>query len=191
MKPSHLIFLFIAIFITLLADGLEAGLVNIALAPGAIPVVGALLAGVTAPIGIAIGLVVSWCINVTMGSMLLLFLVLNGMYHPKWGTAGFIGAFIPGLNALPFLVGMVIAGIMHDIAQEGGALGTVAKVAENLNDVYETGASPLSKAKAATGVVWSARKVPSGGEEARQERASSIPQTKNFDGINPYVQKAA
>jgi hypothetical protein len=197
MKPKYILLLLVAVFITLLADGLSAGLVGISTAVAAIPIVDVFVAAITAPIGLGLALTVGWCINITMGAGLWLFLVLNGMYHPKWGPASFVGAAIPGLNALPFLVGMVVAGIMHDMAKQEGGLGTAAKLGENLGNVYKTGAGSLAKAGSAAGAVMNARQphmAAAGAQknnEQPQERTSSTLQTKNFDGIKPYVPKAA
>jgi len=80
-------------------------------------------------VGIALALVFTCSINITMGSGLILLLVKNGMYHPTWGPAGTIAAFIPGLDFLPFWLGIVITGIVQDMKKEGGVLGTVASVA--------------------------------------------------------------
>lgn len=61
-----------------------------------------------------------------MGSGLILLLVMNNMYHPTWGPAGFIGGLIPGLDFLPFWLGVVIAGIIQDIKKEKAAAGAIS-----------------------------------------------------------------
>ncbi len=179
MKPLHVFLLLFAIFITALADGISFGL---SILPG---------------VGLIIGLALTFCINITMGSGLILLLVMNGMYHPKWGPAGFVGGSIPGLDFLPFWLGVVIAGIMHDMAKEKSALGTVAKLSEDLGGIYKGDLNPLSKAGGAAGAVMRAaqpqasmRDVPQNGEQP-QERTPSTMQTKKFDGIKPYVPKTA
>jgi hypothetical protein len=129
MKPLHIFLLLFAVFIWGLADGLEAGFLGLGLAPAAIPVAGVVVAGITEPLGVALGITVGWCINVTMGCGLLLLLVMNGMYHPKFGQIAAIGAFIPGLDAFPFLIGLVITGIFYDLSKEKGLLGAAARVA--------------------------------------------------------------
>ena len=195
MKPLYFLLLFYALFITGLADSLEVALFNIGLVPNAIPVVGSILAAATAPIGIGIGLTVSWCINITMGSGLMLLLLINRMYHPKWGPAGLIGAFIPGLDSLPFWVGIVIAGIVYDMSQEGGLVGAAAGMVQAATT--GTSGSVTGALQGAKTIVTNARtasmpQAPANdNQQTPQERTQPTLQTKNFDGIKPYVPKAA
>lgn len=183
MKPLHVFLLLFAAFITALADG-------ISLALSIIPYV-----------GIMIALVISYCINITMGAGLILLLAVNGMYHPKWGPAGVVGGLIPGINVLPFWIGMVIAGIIHDKAKEGGIVGTIAGAVEGGTSALS--GSPAGTLQAAKSIVPSIRQktVPEPANDnkaAAPERTPSTLQTKNFDGIKPatgnykpYVPKAA
>lgn len=111
MKPVYIFSILWAAFITLLAGGISMALVAI---PG---------------VGIILALVVSYCINITMGCGLLYFLISEGMYHPKVSPFVLIGGLIPGLDFLPFWIGLVIAGIVQKMSEEKGLLGNVARVA--------------------------------------------------------------
>lgn len=130
MKPLHIFLLTYALFITALADGLGAAFM-------AIPYIGF-------PLAIAISL----SINITMGAGLLFALVANDMFHPKWGPAGVVASFIPGINVLPFWIGLVIAGILHQTEKgKGGAAGSVAKILSTVNPASLT--NPINALKTA------------------------------------------
>lgn len=132
MKPQYIFLILFALFITGLADGIEAGLVGLGAAPAA-TIVGAVITPVTAPLGIILGLAVSWCINVTFGAGLLMLMA----YYDMWGVSYWKYLFpgigleiIPGFDALPFWVAMVILCIIQQSKEEPGTvLGQVARVA--------------------------------------------------------------
>ncbi|MGC9602427.1 MAG: hypothetical protein ABSE76_01650 [Minisyncoccia bacterium] len=184
MKPLYIFLLLYALFITGLTCGVSAGLVLI---PG---------------VGIALALVFSFCINVTMGSGLMLLLVTNGMYHPTWGPAGFIGSLIPGLDFLPFWLGIVIAGIVQDMSKEGGlagkAIGLVQTATAAASGNVTGTVQGIKNTTLSTKPVTIAQ-APANDSETPQEHTRPTLQTKNFDGITraandnfkPYVQKAA
>ncbi|MDO8518185.1 MAG: hypothetical protein Q7S26_02765 [bacterium] len=125
MKPLYVFLLLWAVFITGLADGISWALMAI---PG---------------IGFILALAITFCINATMGAGLLFLLISQGMYHPKFGPATVIGGLIPGINVLPFWIGLVVAGIVHDMGNEKGMIGEVAKLADNLQSTK----NPLSRAR--------------------------------------------
>ncbi len=184
MKPLHVFLLLFAVFITALADGISFGL---SILPG---------------IGLIIGLALTFCINITMGSGLVLLLALNGMYHPKWGPAGLIGGLIPGLDFLPFWLGIVIAGIAQDMSKEKGLIGAAAGMVVAGTSVASgnvTGAvKGVAKALPAVRQVTAAEAPADENRAEQQTRTPSTLQTKNFDGIRAandntklYVPKAA
>jgi len=118
MKPLYILLLLYAIFITGLADGLEVGF---AILPG---------------IGFFLGIIESFCINITMGAGLLLLLINNKMFHPKFGPFGVVLSLVPGLNALPVWIGLVTAGIIQKVGEEkGGILGAAAKITSSAKDI--------------------------------------------------------
>jgi hypothetical protein len=125
MKPLYVFLLLWAVFITGLADGISMALAPI---PG---------------LGIVLALAITFCINATMGAGLVFLLASNGMFHPKFGPASIILGITPPFNFLPFWVGLVIAGIAHDMSNEKGALGEIAKLADNLQSTK----NPLSRMK--------------------------------------------
>ncbi len=117
MKPLYLVLIFIALLITGLADALELGFATII--PG---------------VGLMIGIPLAVCINITMGSGLVLLLVNNGMFHPRFGPMGIVAGAIPGLDSLPIWLALVIAGVIHKMAEEeSGIMGSVAKIASSAN----------------------------------------------------------
>lgn len=103
---------------------------GIGLIPGSIPVIGTAVAAVTGPLGIAVGLGISWCINITMGAGLVLLLLYEGMFYPHYLFPGFIAEIIPGINDLPFWMLIVVLCIIKKTGEEAeGVLGTAARVA--------------------------------------------------------------
>jgi hypothetical protein len=112
MKPLYIALMLYAVFITGLADGLELAFAAIS------------------GIGIVIGLAVSFCINITMGSGLVLLLANNKMFHPKYGPFGIVVSAIPGLNSLPVWIALVGAGIVQKMGEEEtGLTGMLARIA--------------------------------------------------------------
>jgi len=105
------------------------GIVNAAActAPGA--VFGAAISASGAPLGIGIGMAVDMCIGITMGSGLILALIMCGMFHPKYIWGGSIIKIIPGINVIPGWTGTVILSIIETNKQKGGLLGAAAGVA--------------------------------------------------------------
>ena len=127
MKTIYIIALMYAVGITFLADGIGGSL-------EAIPAIGTVL-----------GIVVAFCINATMGAGLLYLLWANDMYHPNYGSFLTVGGVIPGLDFLPFWLGLVVAGIVYDMTREGNLAG-VGRVAQLAEELAQT-KNPLSQMK--------------------------------------------
>jgi hypothetical protein len=112
MKPQYVFLILFALFITGLSDGLEAALAALG------------------PIGIVLGITVSWCINVTMGAGLIFLLIYNGMFYPQYLYPGIAAGAVPGLDSLPFWVLVVVLCIIKKTGEEApGVVGQVARVA--------------------------------------------------------------
>ena len=141
MKPLYVFLLLYAVFITGLSDGISFALL-------AIPVVGPVLA-----------IIIAFCINATMGAGLLIALASFGMWHPRLSPFGIIGGLIPGLNVLPFWVGLVIAGIAYKMNADGESVGGITGAALSLQSVYQSGGSPLQKMRGAAGIVMNERRA--------------------------------
>ena len=197
MKLQYIFLIFFALFITGLADGVEVGMAGIGVAPSVIPVIGVVIAGVTEPIGILMGIAASWSINITMGAGLLMLLAYNGMFGPaywRYITPGFIGETIPGINSLPFWVVIVILCIMKKTSEESeGVLDIVSRAAS---------AAVLVESSPATsvGAVRTLASIRSIKEQANtipkeDTTPSRIPLTLSSVGINrdiqPHVPKTA
>jgi len=127
MKPLYIVILLWAVLISLLADGIGGAL-------EAIPVVGTVL-----------GLVVALCVNVTMGAGFLFLLISNGMYHPKFGPFFIIGGFLPGIDFLPFWLGLGVVAILQDYEKEHpkafGVAGAAIQTALNVESGNIAGAA--------------------------------------------------
>jgi len=132
MRPRYISLLLFAFLITGLADGVEAGFAGLGASPLA-TLFGAPIVAVTEPLGIALGLAISCCINITMGAGLLALLAHEGMWGPsywKYLFPGFVVETIPGLNSLPFWVAVVVLCIIEKTKEEPDTvLGQVARVA--------------------------------------------------------------
>jgi hypothetical protein len=87
------------------------------------------LAPVTEPIGLAIGFAVSICLSMTFGAGLIMLLLLNGMYYPKFLLPGGIAELIPGFDLIPSWTAMTILCVLQKSKEESGLLGGVASVA--------------------------------------------------------------
>lgn len=164
MKPLYIFLLLFAVLITGLADGLDVALSAI---PG---------------IGFILGLAISYCINITMGAGLLIALVSFDMYHPRISPFGIVAGLIPGLNVLPFWVGLVVAGIVYKMNAEGENLGGITSAALKLQSVYQSGGSPFQKMRQAGGVVMNERRATgrppaAAGPEPQQETPERTPRT--------------
>ncbi len=141
MKLHYIFFLLVAIFITGLADGITWALAPI---PG---------------IGFVLGIAIAFCINITMGvGFLMPLLALSDMYHPRISPFGIIAGLIPGVNVLPFWVGLVIAGIIYKTNAEGKSLGGVTGTAFKLQSIYQSGGNPISKMREAGSATRNSRR---------------------------------
>jgi hypothetical protein len=168
MKPQYIFLLLAAVFITGLSDGISWALL-------AIPYIGFVLA-----------LTVTFCINATMGAGLLFSLIQQGMYHPKFGPVAIIGGLIPGLNVLPFWVGLVGAGIMQDKSKERGIVGEVAGVASAL----QSGKNPLSKAGGAVSAFKNTERLagrPPQAANDNEPKSEAAAESRRPINLNPRV----
>lgn len=126
MKPLYIFLLMWAIGITGFADGITWAF---AWLPG---------------LGWLLSITIVFCINITFGSGLLFLLITNGMFHPRLGPVGVVFGVVPPFNFLPIWLGLVLAGIAHDMSKEKGALGEIAKLADTLQQTK----NPLTRARA-------------------------------------------
>jgi hypothetical protein len=132
MKPLYIFLLLWAVFITGLADGISWALLPL---PG---------------LGFILALVITFCINATMGAGLIFLLISQSMWHPKFGPVATILGVLPPFNVLPLWLGLVIAGIVHDMGKEKGAVGEIAKLADTLQSTknpFTRAASVMSTSK--------------------------------------------
>ncbi len=178
MKPLYLIMLMYASFITGLSDGLAWAFTAI---PG---------------IGIVLAIAVSTCINITMGSGLLILLISNKMLHPKFGRFGVVAGAIPPFNMLPIWIALVSAGIAQKMGEEKTALGAIARIATATNPTSL--ANPVGAVKSAGAMVQAAqsapqRSLPANDNQPQTEQRAPLglkSPSMNRD-VKPYVPKAA
>lgn len=76
------------------------------------------------PIGLIMGVVLSFAINITMGSALILALRVNGALYPKIAVSAFLGELVPGLNALPCWTAMTAVALWRKHKEEKVAEAT-------------------------------------------------------------------
>lgn len=168
MRFLDVFLLLYAVFITGLADGIAGGL-------SAIPGIGMLL-----------GMAIAFCINVTLGAGLLALLALNDMYHPRLSPFGIVGGLLPGLDFLPFWVGLVAAGIIYRMNAEGKPLAQMAKTALSLQAHYKEGGS-FAAMKDAARIVRLSRTTGSATEE---DEGQENPRLEEEEGRTPLDLKS-
>ena len=147
-------------------------------------------AAVTLPMGIAMGFAVNMCIDVTLGTLLTMFLITQGMYYPRYGIGGWIAELVPGLNDLPAWTISTVLAVIRKSAEEGQLQGTPAGVFAQM-----TGAGTLAGAgiAALTNVkqnmmqtaqqTGSFTKEQQTQENAAQHTRIMTSELKNIDGI--------
>lgn len=97
---------------------------------GSFPIINGALATFTEPVGIVLGITITICINCTLGSILILFLIFARIFDGKTVVGCLIGEALPGVSMLPLWTGMVIRCSMK--AAKKGEFGAVLGVAATL-----------------------------------------------------------
>lgn len=87
-----------------------------------------ILAGVTEPVGIALGFAIDICMSLTFGALLITFLIFNRMFYPKY-LFGALGEVIPGINNIPFWTALVVLSLLKKKSEETGALAAASGLA--------------------------------------------------------------
>jgi len=195
---KYLPFIFFALFI----DGLQAILGFAFLAMGSalsvIPVVGPVFTTfVGAPLGIAVGMVVSICISLSFGVLLILTLFYFKMFYPARVFGGMFFEIIPGLSAIPGWTAMTLLCVLKKMQEDGTLQGSAAgKLASMLSPKNALGKMyggvkslqqrNVSLARS-TGVVSDARV-----RDARIETRQAMKQDlKSIDGVIARPKTAA
>lgn len=78
-----------------------------------------LIAGGTITIAVVMGFAINFCLDATLGTILIMWLLWEDMYYPRFGISGFIAELIPGVNDLPAWTIMTVLSIMRKSAEEG------------------------------------------------------------------------
>ncbi len=211
---NTLLILFAA-FIDLLQAGISAGLFVIGAFPGTIGgsaagcIIGRAVAGsvgcwiggtvagiagsaangaavATLPIAVGLGMAVNFCIDISLGLVLTLFLLWLGMYHKGYGIGGFLVELIPGLDNLPGWTIMTALCVTHKTAEEKKLIGTSDSMFKNL--LVTTGVGGLAAFKINQGTQSIARQhgmytqeEQNGRQEDKKQLVSA--ELRNIDGI--------
>ena len=186
--------------------GVIAGIITSAKCAVAGAGIGAVASAFGVPIGEGLSFIVDICLSLTLGSGLIMALIMCGMFYPKYVWSGSIVEYLPFFDMIPGWTMMVILSIMEKSKEKGGVLGTAAGVALAVQSPsFKNITSSLSGVKNATIAMQSnSRLAANDDRETLQKNAQPALQTKNFDGITkapapraandnlrPYVQKAA
>lgn len=118
------------ITVALAIDGFQAfiafALAGIPVVANAIPIIGTIVGAVAEPIGIVLGFVISICISLTFGSLLVWLLVLCKMFYPSRVMAAYTGEVLPGFSMLPAWTALVISSLLKKTAEEKSGLTSAA-----------------------------------------------------------------
>lgn len=106
------------IVVALFIDGLQAALSLMFFVLGAsltlIPFAG--VAG--APIGVGFGVAVNFCLSATLGTGLIMLLIFNKMFYPRYVLPGGISEIFPGFSLVPTWTAIVILSILRKKKEE-------------------------------------------------------------------------
>lgn len=126
---------------------------------------GTAVGGALLPLGVIIGFAVSICLSATMGAGLIMLLIFNKMFYPKYLLPGGVSEIIPGFGLLPTWTAITILSLLRKKKEEGGG-GIVGAAAGVVSAV---------SAPSASSIVGAAQGV-----------AAAVPQ-RPVDGIQPPV----
>lgn len=91
--------------------------------------VGDVLAPLTEPVGLMLAFAINFCLSATLGAGLVMFLIICGMYYPKYLLPGGISEIIPGLDIFPGWTALTILCVLRKIKDEkGGIAGAAAAI---------------------------------------------------------------
>ncbi len=136
---------------------------------GSLPIINGTLATVTIPIGIMLGLAISFCISATFGVALITLLAMDGMFYPKYILGGSVTELVPGINSIPAWSAMTVLCLLKKKKAEGTHRAGLFGGAALVGAAAKTLLSPTS----ALGTV--ARNIKNVGDTA----------PKNIDGVRP------
>ena len=167
----------------------SVGCVVVGSIAGFVGTAGNVVAAATLPIAIALGFAVNFCLDVTLGTILVMWLMWEGMYYPRYGIGGFIAELMPGLSDLPAWTVMTILSVVRKSAEEGKLRGTPAASLTKMMSSGLAGAGVSLVTSIKQGNMETARNVGSYTEEQQtqegehqQERMVNS-ELKNIDGI--------
>ena len=159
MKPLYIFLLLYAAAVTFFADGIGG---TLTLIPG---------------FGLVLGPAIAFCINATMGAGLIVLLLINGLFHPRFGPFISVGGYIPYVDFLPFWLGLVIMGIIHDMQKNGEPVIGIGGLAKQLSLNYLSGKPPLQQLRGARSIIKNERsatgRVPLNEQTPPQEEEAS------------------
>jgi hypothetical protein len=216
MVRNTLLILFAA-FIDLLQAGISAGLFVIGAFPGTVAgsaagcIIGRSIAGsvgcwiggavagaagsaangaaaATLPIAVGLGMAVNFCLDITLGLILTLFLLWLGMYHKGYGIGGFLVELIPGLDNLPGWTIMTALCVVRKTAEEKKLVGSTGSMFSTLTTTGVAGATAFTAFAINKGTQRIARDQGLYTKEEQDQRLEEkqkfvSTELKNIDGI--------
>jgi len=88
--------------------------------------VGDVLAPLTEPVGLMLAFAINLCLSATLGSGLIMLLIICGMYYPRYLLPGGISEIIPGLDIFPGWTALTILCVLRKIKDEKGGIAGAA-----------------------------------------------------------------
>lgn len=142
----------------------------------------------TLPIAIGIGFAINFCLDITLGVVLIGFLMWLGMYHKGYGIGGFIVELIPGLDNIPGWTFMTIMCVVDKTAREKNLIASKGSMFTKLATTGITGVATSAVFAIHQGNQRRAREAGVFTQEEQDQRLGEKKQfvsaeLRNIDGI--------
>jgi hypothetical protein len=158
--------------------GTVAGVVG---APANAPV-----AVTTLPLAIGLGVAVNFCLDITLGLVLTLFLLWFGMYKKGYGVGGFLVELIPGIDNIPGWTIMTALCVVSKTAEEKKLKAPGETMFKSLMVTAGAGALAAFKINQVTQRVARERGISTQeeqGQRLEEKKQFVSTELKNIDGI--------
>ncbi|MBY0294098.1 hypothetical protein K2Q08_02080 [Patescibacteria group bacterium] len=132
----------------------------------------------TLPFAVGLGFAVNFCIDVTLGLVLVGFLIWLGMYYKGIGIGGFIVELVPGLGNIPGWTFMTILCVMRKTAEEKQLAG--ASGGSSFTNFITAGVAGMGAFAANTANSEPRRVVRQQGVYTQEEQDGNLAEKKQF-----------
>jgi hypothetical protein len=147
------------------------------------------LAVATVPLAIGLGFAINFCIDITFGTVLVMWMITQKMYYPRYGVAGYIAELIPGINDLPAWTLTTVLAVIRKSAEEGKLKGSASGTFTSMmsGGIAGAGGALVTRIKqssmdvARDAGIFTAQQQTQ--ENARQHERIVGSELKNIDGI--------